>query len=181
MACHNRMGTEQEGSYQTGYRFPARHVQGGKGQLGAMQGACMKQPCLSGNACSNMLAVWSQNFQCSHGPHPSTSRGGNSSAGKVGGQPERTDVVVDELDLGEREGVVYAHEDRWLHQDVDQVHDLVPGKERHCAQACAQTGSTASNQVTLGCNPLSACCDNVGPAKPLNAFDRLRKTLQAHH
>ncbi len=48
----------------------------------------------------------------------------------------RTDVVVDELDLGQREGVVDAHEDGGLHHNVYQVHDLVPEKERSRPQPC---------------------------------------------
>ena len=40
-----------------------------------------------------------------------------------------TYVVVHELDLWQREGVVEAHEDGWLHNYVDEVHDLVPKEE----------------------------------------------------
>ena len=37
-----------------------------------------------------------------------------------------TDVVVHKSDLRQRQGVVEAHEDGRLHEDVNQVHNLVP-------------------------------------------------------
>ena len=49
----------------------------------------------------------------------------------------RTYVVVHKLDLWQREGVVEAHEDGWLHKYVDEVHDLVPKEESSCPQACS--------------------------------------------
>ncbi len=47
----------------------------------------------------------------------------------------RTDVVVHKFDLWQREGVIEAHEDGWLHKYVDEVHDLVPKEESGCPQA----------------------------------------------
>ena len=50
----------------------------------------------------------------------------------------RTYVVVQELDLWQREGVVEAHEDGWLHKDVNEVHDLVPKEKGSRPQPCTR-------------------------------------------
>lgn len=58
---------------------------------------------------------------------------------------ERTDVVVDELDFGQRERVVDAHEDGGLHHDVYEVHDLVAEEERRRPQPCTQSPNSTGN------------------------------------
>ncbi len=55
----------------------------------------------------------------------------------------RTDVIVDELDFGQRERVVDAHVNGGLHHDVYKVHDLVPEEERPRPQPCTQQLSSA--------------------------------------
>ena len=42
---------------------------------------------------------------------------------------QHTYIVVHKLDLRQRQGVVEAHEDGRLHEDVNQVHNLVPEEE----------------------------------------------------
>ena len=59
-------------------------------------------------------------------------------ATKENGRGTPTYVIVHKFDLWQRQGVVQAHEDGRLHEDVDQVHDLVPKEEGSRPQPCVR-------------------------------------------
>ena len=65
-----------------------------------------------------------------------------------GEEARRTYVVVQELDLRQREGVVEAHEDSRLHKDVDEMHDLMTKEEGRRPKACKHESCSA----TLACS-----------------------------